>query len=222
MKNITLLILFSLLSCQTLKKAQKSAPKTIKVADLSEMYIMNGEEMPINTIVYKDLIRRKKSTKCAQLLAYAQTSLQLLSLRNNNTDFAINDYKSCRAIKQGDSILIHFNFAPFGGGDRVYFTNKRVDLILHNSKFSMNITHASDVRTSIKKNGKYELVPFPTSDIKYTKLELNHATYAIGDTIKGYIKARSVSRQNRNKREIKEILKGGFRVIVEDKTDICK
>ncbi|MFK8102643.1 MAG: hypothetical protein AB8G15_08965 [Saprospiraceae bacterium] len=222
MRNILYLILFSFFACKT-PAPTKSTPINWKVEleNHQSSYTINYQEIPGDSLVYQDLIRRKKSPACAKLLAYAKTDVQLLSLYNNNTDFQVHKYRSCRALKRGDSLFLSFNFSPFGASKFTYFTNKEVSIKIHQGKFDLDITHTSDASSGYIKDGRFIFKPLPKSDIRKANLSLERHHFVVGDTIKGYLKVQSTLAPQK-KGSQKEILKGSFRVIVEDAEDYCK
>ena len=233
------LIIILAISCnRKLAPQQSSTPqkaRQVRIDDTSGLFTYgNGTNWPNDSTVYRKVLRLTDSPACAESSSYAMSTVELLQLRNNYTDYSLHTYQSCSAVRYNDTIEITFNFAPLGGGDVIYFAGKPITILMHDSQFTVDITHTSDVSTAIiHPNGEIERIPFPKSDIGYTRLDLNKANYAVGDTIIGHFYARSTltreryrwykqKEQSKSTRQVThEIAKGSFRLIVGTKEDDC-
>lgn len=223
----------TLLCCNSPKVTQSTIDPTIKYNQIQSIKVDEGlldlythagrsEEIPIDSSVYKALIQRKKSTTCANVLAYANTSMKMIRLTRAEDDFQLYKYQRCRAIMMADTIKISFGFPPFAGGNISYFAGKPLELTIANQQYQTTLTHTSDALSATKVNGKWVQTPFPTSDFLSTALTLSQANYAVGDTIRGNFKAKAHFQSKRHPTPNKEIIRGYFRVILEDEASYCE
>jgi len=150
--------------------------------------------------------------------------MELVSLTQNYTQFRTYKYQSCQAVKYGDTIDISFYPWLAAGGNVTYFASKTLQIRLIDSLYSSSLTHTSDALPAIRKqpDGTWKKGAFPKSKMDYSRVTLARTDFAIGDTIRGDFYCRSTKPATLYKEEVKEIAKGSFRVILEDKNKKCR